>query len=241
MAERQRPGVQRLAAEGLQRASRGLRQACDPVRAGPAVERVAQERMAARAQMHADLVRAAAHEAAFNQAGAAAGQGLDDPVAGARRPAAAGQHGHLLAVARAASDVAFDLAGPGLRHAPDHGEVSAFDPARGELPDQPLVGALGLGGDHQAAGVLVQAVHDARPALAADAGQPRAAVGEERVDQGPVRVAGRRVDDQAGRLVEHDQLRVLVEDMQRHDLGLGPRRGGRGHGEDEGLARFDPV
>ena len=48
-------------------------------------------------------------------------------------------------------------------------------------------------------------------------------MGEQRVDQRAFRVARRRVDDHAGRLVDDDQMRVLEADHQRDRLGR--RRG----------------
>jgi hypothetical protein len=80
------------------------------------------------------------------------------------------------------------------------------------------VGGVALRHHHHAAGVLVEAVDDAGAQLAADAGQI-GAVGEQGVDQGAARVSGRRMDDQAGRLVDDDQVRILVEDGQRDRLG----------------------
>ena len=50
-------------------------------------------------------------------------------------------------------------------------------------------------------------------------------MGQQGVDQRAVQVAGRRVDDQPGRLVEHDQVGVLIQDGQRDRLRL--RRGRR--------------
>ena len=46
------------------------------------------------------------------------------------------------------------------------------------------------------------------------------AVGQEGVDQRPVRMTGGRVDDQAGRLVDDQQVVVLVDDVE-DDLGRG--------------------
>ncbi len=40
--------------------------------------------------------------------------------------------------------------------------------------------------------------------------KPGAAMREQRVHQRAVEIAGGRVDDQAGRLVEHDQVRIFV-------------------------------
>ena len=48
------------------------------------------------------------------------------------------------------------------------------------------------------------------------------------IDQRAVEVARGRVDDQSGRLVEHDEVAVLVQDRQRD--GLRRRRRGDGCG-----------
>jgi hypothetical protein len=69
-------------------------------------------------------------------------------------------------------------------------------------------------------------VHDPGPQLAADPREP-AGVVEQRVDQRAVGVAGRRVDDQAGRLVDDDEVLVLEEDRQRDVLGDRAGRRGR--------------
>ena len=66
------------------------------------------------------------------------------------------------------------------------------------------MGLVGLGHDHQAGGVLVEPVHDARPLDPADAGQARAAMGDQRVDQRAGGVAGGRMHHQALRLVDDD-------------------------------------
>jgi hypothetical protein len=76
-------------------------------------------------------------------------------------------------------------------------------------------------GDHQEpARVAVEAVDDAGPCDARDAAVVVAARAE-RVDERPAPVAGRRVDHEAGRLVDDQQVLVLVDDVDR-DLG---RRG----------------
>ena len=84
-------------------------------------------------------------------------------------------------------------------------------------------------------------MHDAGAALAANAGKIGAAMRDQGVNQSPVRVARGRMDDQAGGLVEHDQMRVLGDDIERHGLRL--RGSGRRIGHDDGeiLTRFDPV
>src|SRR5437870_43558 len=55
---------------------------------------------------------------------------------------------------------------------------------------------------------------DAGPLFAADAAQI-ADVMEERVDERAARVTGRRMDDHAGRLVDDDEIAILIDDRQR--------------------------
>ena len=113
----------------------------------------------------------------------------------------------------------------------------------GELRREAAMGAVGLCHDEEPARVLVEPVHDPRPLNAADAGEALAAMGDERVDQCAAVMAGGRMDDEPGRLVDHDELLVLMDDAERdrlalrlgrrrsrdfeHDLGarLHPRRG----------------
>ena len=113
----------------------------------------------------------------------------------ARRPALAATTAILVRLAwLRASAASIDAARP-LRRAPDDRQVAALEPAvgavGGELLGEPLVRAIGLGHHQQAGGVLVEAMHDARPLDAADAGEAGAAMGDERVDQRAGGMAGR--------------------------------------------------
>src|SRR6201999_4018051 len=78
------------------------------------------------------------------------------------------------------------------------------------------------------------------PALAADPAQALAAMGDEGVDQCPFRIARCRMDHHAGGLVDHDEIVVLIDDVEIHRLAL--RLGGRRlrYGEFEDLPWFDP-
>ena len=49
---------------------------------------------------------------------------------------------------------------------------------------------------------------------------------KQRIDQRPVEIAGGRVDDEAGRLVDDQQMLVLEDDRQRDVLRLIVRRFG---------------
>ena len=66
-------------------------------------------------------------------------------------------------------------------------------------------------------------------------------MGDQGVDQGAVRVARRRVDHQARRLVDDDEMGVLVDHLERQGLAVG--RAGRtaGTATSECLAGFDPM
>ena len=67
-------------------------------------------------------------------------------------------------------------------------------------------------------------------------GQALAAMGDERVDQGAALVPGRRMDDEPGRLVDDDQVLVLVDDGERDRLAQRLRPAPRRHVEHD-LAR----
>ena len=77
---------------------------------------------------------------------------------------------------------------------------------------------VGLGDDHQPGGVLVEPVDDARPLHPADARQRRAAMADQRIDQRAVGMARRGMDDEAGGLVDDDEVLVLEHDVERDVL-----------------------
>ena len=62
-------------------------------------------------------------------------------------------------------------------------------------------------------------MHDARPALATDAGQRRATVKQERVDQRAALMRCRRVHDHPRGFVDDDEMRVFVDDGERQVFG----------------------
>ena len=88
---------------------------------------------------------------------------------------------------------------------------------------------------HQAGRASIETVHDARPQLAADAAQVVHLV-EQRVDQRALRVAGGGMDDHAGRLVDDDEIRVLIDDVEVEVLGLRDRAARLGNVDGDRLA-----
>ena len=161
----------------------------------------------------------------------------------ARRPGLAADDGDLGAVGAAAGERRIDRPARALGRAPDDRQVAALEPAvgamGGELLGETLMRAVGLGHHEQAGGVLVEAMHDARPLDAADAGQASPAMGDERVDQRAGGMAGARMHGQALGLVDDDQVGVLVDDGERHRLRLEVGGLGLRHVHGIGLARPD--
>ena len=248
MHEPEAPRVQRLARE--RERGRGQRQA----RLAPsAIRGVAEQRMPERGQVHADLVRAPGFEAALHERGGA--EALEDVDVRARGLAGR-DDGHLGALRRVASDRRVDRR-RARQVAEDDRDVLPLDAARRQLPDEVDLRGLRLRDDDEPARVLVEAVHDAR---ARQRGQ-RGRVMQQRVLQRAVAVAGARMHDEAGGLVEDEERVVLVDDRERDRLcgHAGVRRGrhfddghrfaavqlvARGHHDrraDHDLAGLDPA
>ncbi len=231
MAEGEQAGVQGLAGEVEQRPAHGFGQGATGGRDTPQIDRVADDRMQAARKVHADLVSTAGGEAAFQQTDCAGEYALG-AVMGERVAATGPYQCHSLAVARVAADGALDVAGDRIGDAPGEGEIGAFEVAGGEGGGEGGERVVGFGDDHDAGSVAVEAVDDAGAALATDAGQVVAAMGEQRVHQGAVLVAGSGVDDETRGLVEHQNVFVLVEDGEGDGLRL------RGGGDGGRLAEF---
>jgi hypothetical protein len=143
-------------------------------------------------------------------------------------------HRHPFAVAFVAADGALDLSTQRLRQTPDQRLVAAIEVAVGEGRGQGVGGKLGFGYDHDAGSVLVQTMHDARAALGADAGEPGAAMREQRVHQRTVKVARRRMHHQSSGFVEDDKVGVFVQDRERDRLRPRGRLYRRGQIQDVG-------
>ena len=117
---------------------------------------------------------------------------------------------------------------PGLHDAPDERDVFLLDLAIVELPRQFLVRGVVLGHDHHAGRAAIEAVHDARAHLAANAAQVGKMM-QQRVHERPRAVAGGGMDHHAGGLVHHGQILVLIQDVDGQRLAADGR--GRGVGE----------
>ena len=120
--------------------------------------------------------------------------------------------GHLLPVPRVAPDGGIDAAAR-LDDAPDERDVLLLDFAIVELPRELLVRRVVLGDDHDAGGAPVEAMHDSRPHLTADAAEIRDVM-EQRVDERARRMAGAGMHHHPGRLVQHGDVGILMQDFE---------------------------
>ncbi len=102
-----------------------------------------------------------------------------------------------------------------------------------ELGRKSTVRGIVFGDDHQTARVLIKAMDDSRTRDAADPTEVGPAVGEQRVDERSVPMPYGGVDDESSGLVDHQQVRVFVDNLQRNRLGF--RRCGRGGGQMRGV------
>ena len=108
-----------------------------------------------------------------------------------------------------------------------------------ELLRETLMRGIGFGDDEQARGVLVQSMHDAGPLDAANAGKTASAMGDERINERPGSMSGRRMHDEPRRLIYHDQIIVFIDDGERNVLAPNVRFFGRRQANRVGFARFD--
>ena len=122
-----------------------------------------------------------------------------------------------------APDRRVDPASPRTGTAADEGDVTALDlPPAHELL-QPLVRLVRARDNEEARSVPVEPVHDPRPVLLAARSLPG-----QPVDERAARVARSGVHDDPGRLVDDEQVLVLVGNAERHVLRFDRRRRGLG-------------
>ena len=233
MVEGQPCGVQRLALERAQGGGQPHRRPFGKPEAS-AVHRVPHDRMAQMRQVQANLMGSAGLELDL-QIGVAA-KALDQPVVGDRPPPVRA-HRHAEPVGAMPADGL--IHGPASGHdAGTHGEVLALDAARHELARKRSLRLQGSGHDQQAAGVLVEPMDDPGARQL-----PRARIQtEQRILQRVGGIPGPRMHHQAGGLVHHEHVAILMDQGERNVLRQHlPLRNFRAHAHDDARSRLYDV
>ncbi len=129
-----------------------------------------------------------------------------------------------------------------LEIAPHEGHVTPRDRMLEELTGQAGVGPLVLGHHQQTGGVLVDAVHQTGTHVPLLKQGKILQMPRERIDERTAVVAVSRMHDQSGRLVEHDEVVVLMNDVERNILGDDLHLAlGIGHHEGDAVERLHLV
>src|SRR5690606_13862960 len=191
--------------------------------------------MADMCQVNPDLVRASRlqrnSQLADSDPSVGAGIRLDDsPMGHCVAALSLSQDCDLSPVPRAAPQRRIDRALWPVEAAPHESDIGPLEAiisaVRRELPRQSLVGGICFGNYEQAAGILVEPVHDAWPHHPTDSRQAWPAMRDEGIDQCPLIMAWRWVHDQSGWFVDHNQVIVFPDDIEGNFLGLRLRRFG---------------
>ena len=122
----------------------------------------------------------------------------------------------------------------------DDGKIDFTNAASGKLTRKMGMRGRVFGDDEYAGGVFVQTVNDARPQLAADGPDGRTVI-QQGIDQSAGRVAGGRVNNHPGRLVEDDQVIIFVEYIQGQRLRFHHRVSWRRYTTGDLILRLQPV
>ena len=212
--------------------------------AGTPVGRVADERVAQMGEMDPDLMGASGLEPAFDQGGNSLARGPETfqrTIAGACVLTTAPDNPHALSIKGIAADLTLDPALGLAGRAPHHRVVGPLNGMGGELLGQARHHLLGFGRHQKAGRILVQAMNYARAGYPAHTLQTVAAMGDEGVDKGSIRIAGSRMDNKAGLLVDNDEMLVLIDDLEGNGLPKRFRRNRWGEHQDKTLFGFDSI
>jgi len=117
------------------------------------------------------------------------------------------------------SDFFFDYARSLPQFSGNERKIGLFNDAFGKLPRQfPM--RLIIFRDHKtAACFFIQAVDNARPFFSADS-RKGSAMAKQRIDQGVLAMASAWMNDKPGWFIDHDEIIVLEENLERNRLRL---------------------
>ena len=212
MNEGQGVGVQHLARGGV------AGQISQTLVLAVAVSEIADQWVAEKLKMHADLVSAARVKENFGVSRAA--KPFEHAITGASFASGFFIHGHSFAVRGMPANGGSDLPAIALNLAANDGMINFFHFAAGELGGKGEMGVV-VFRDHKAtAGFFIKAVDNSRPSNAADAAEFAFTMMQQGIYQRVLFMAESGMDDESRRLV-HDQQRIIfVDDFERDFFGL---------------------
>ena len=167
--------------------------------------------------MHTNLMRAACTQPAAHQRILA--KALQHLILRHGIAAALLDHRHLLAVILIAGNLRFNHAAVRLDIATHHGQIGTLRRLRLNLLRQRHMRRIILRANHNAAGVLIQTMHNARTDNTVDARQILAMI-QQRIHQRAAVIAGSRMHHHAARLIDNHDVIILIDDIQRNILRL---------------------
>src|SRR5262245_27400555 len=185
-----------------------------------AVQRVADDRVADRAEMHTYLMGATRVNGNLAQRQSRQVEGPRDSRDRLTRPP--GSCGHLLAVDWIAADCGVDPAA-GLHDAPDKRDVLLLHFAIVKLARELLMRRVVFRDDHDAGRAAIEPMNDAGAQLASYSAQIRDVM-EEGVHERARCMPCAGMNDHSGWLVDHDDVGILIEDFQRRRFRLNRSR-----------------
>jgi hypothetical protein len=189
--------------------------------AGDPIKWIPQQRVTDRRHVHTHLMRPSGLQPAFDERSAV--QRLDRIIMGDGSLAALNDR-HLLAIGRATAKRRIDRALGGAEPSSGDRPVASIDRVLGELRGEAGMRPVRLGGHHQPRRILVDPMDDARPLHPANAREGTPAMMKQRVDESAIQIAAGRMNHQAGRLVDDNQMFVLEGDDERNVLCFVMRR-----------------
>ena len=144
-----------------------------------------------------------------------------------RVPRTSGPRRHFLPLDGIATDCGLDSP-PGLHHTPDQRDIFLFDFAIVKLSRELLVCRIVLGNHHHSRRSPIQTMDDPGPCFTADTAQILHVV-QERVDEGAGRMACSGVDHHSCLFIQHGDVSVLIQDLERERFTCRPGRLDRWH------------
>ena len=204
----------------------------------PSILLVSGNGMANVGKMDSDLVCSAGQRLEAQIGGMV--EALKNAIAGESFPSLCRCGDHLGSVVAAAGDMRLDDSGFLVRGPDDNGAVFLMDFSGLELLCEAVVRQVVFCRDDATGGILVQPVNNAGAERMAAGGEPLA-VSQECVDKRMRRITWRRMDDEAGGLVDHDEVIILKEDVEGDVLGFESGLGRRGKNRFEDVARLDRM